>query len=56
MKKSVLLEGILLMLVSASFISSAITITKEENKTYPTGRYVKFFCHADIPVKKGTRI
>jgi len=47
MKKIVLLIGILLMLVSASFISSATSITKEENKnenkTPSTGSYSKYY-------------
>ena len=47
MKKSVLLIGIILILVSTSFITSATSVTNfdniNENKTLPTDRYVKYF-------------
>ena len=47
MKKSVLIIGIIFILVSTSYISSATLATNfdniNENKTLPTGRYSKYF-------------
>jgi len=47
MKKSVLMIGIIFILVSTSFISSATSVTNfnkiNESKTLPTDRYVKYF-------------